>query len=520
MTSTPAGAVALPPTRVTYPAGAVASEGEVLRVDDLADGTRAVVLDATACHPVDAAWPDQPADRAVLRVRGAGIEVLDCVVGAASTDPAEDATLHVGADVPVKKGADGWSFVAVHVVPGGSDVRVGDAVEVAVDPEHRRALSAGHTGCHLASLALDRALADAWTKDVPTDALGAPGFDALAIATSRIGPWSSVDTYRLGKSLRKKGFVPAALVERLDEVRAAVDATLAGWVASGAAARIEREGDLLTSRRSWVCELPGGTARIPCGGTHIAGLDELASITIDLEVEEADGAVVVRMRTTCVPACPPGRGTPVSPHLPRRVAWTGAVRPTGILGPATARRWKVVSNVAATPATKCSVCGKANPVGMATGNILDHGRNHERCPGSGKPPAVSTKPASAAAKSGTAPSRKPASDAAKREPSRKTTPAKAAGPTRGVTVRRVEVDTERLRLREEKLERIRVQREEAARRRLGDYIVPLDADGQEAPEAEITLETMDDEAQATIEPGASTESDVATADAAEGRPSA
>jgi alanyl-tRNA synthetase len=294
MTSTPAGAVALPPTRVTYPAGSVASEGTAVRVDDLADGTRAVVLDVTACHPVDAAWPDQPADRAVLRVRGAGIEVLDCLVGAAEADPAGDGALHIG--------ADGWSFVAVHVVPGDADVRVGDAVEVAVDPEHRRALSAGHTGCHLASLALDRALADAWTKDVPTDALGAPGFDALAIDTSRIGEWSSVDVYRLGKSLRKKGFVPAALLDRLDEVRAAVDATLAGWVASGAAARIEREGDLLTSRRSWVCELPDGTARIPCGGTHLAGLDELASVTVDLEAEEADGAVVVRMRTTCVPA--------------------------------------------------------------------------------------------------------------------------------------------------------------------------------------------------------------------------
>ncbi|MFT2752572.1 metal-dependent hydrolase [Clavibacter sp. Sh2088] len=302
MTSTPAGAVALPPTRVTYPAGSVASEGTAVRVDDLADGTRGVVLDVTACHPVDAAWPDQPADRAVLRVRGAGIEVLDCLVGAAEADPPGDGALHIGADVPVKKGADGWSFVAVHVVPGDADVRAGDAVEVAVDPEHRRALSAGHTGCHLASLALDRALADAWTKDVPTDALGAPGFDALAIDTSRIGEWSSVDVYRLGKSLRKKGFVPAALLDHLDEVRAAVDATLAGWVASGAAARIEREGDLLTSRRSWVCELPDGAARIPCGGTHVAGLDELASVTVDLEAEEVGGAVVVRMRTTCVPA--------------------------------------------------------------------------------------------------------------------------------------------------------------------------------------------------------------------------
>jgi alanyl-tRNA synthetase len=306
MTTTPAdaaSAAALPPTRVTYPAGSTSSAGTVLRVDRLADGTLAVVLDATACHPVDPAWPDQPADRAVLRVRDAGIEVLDCVVGAAETDPADGVVvLHVGAEVPVKKGADGWSFVAVHVVPGDADVREGDAAEILVDPAHRRALSAGHTGCHLASLALDRALADAWTKDVPRDALGAPGFDALAIDTSRIGEWSSVDVYRLGKSLRKKGFVPAALLDHLDEVRASVDATLAAWVASGAPARIEREGDLLTSRRSWVCDLPDGAARIPCGGTHLEGLDALASVTVELEAEEADGAVVVRMRTTCVAA--------------------------------------------------------------------------------------------------------------------------------------------------------------------------------------------------------------------------
>ena len=65
-----------------------------------------------------------------------------------------------------------------------------------------------------------------------------------------------------------------------------------------------------------------------------------------------------------------------------------------------------------------------------------------------------------------------------------------------------------------------MQREEAARRRLGDYIVPLDADGQEAPEAEITLESMDDDAPAPVETGASAESDVANADAADGRPSA
>ena len=75
-----------------------------------------------------------------------------------------------------------------------------------VDAEHRAALSAGHTGCHLAAVALNAALAARWRKPVRTDGLGHPDFDQLAIVSSRIVPDGAVDTYRLGRSLRKKGF--------------------------------------------------------------------------------------------------------------------------------------------------------------------------------------------------------------------------------------------------------------------------------------------------------------------------
>ena len=197
----------------------------------------------------------------------------------------------------MRTGAEGWSFVVVHVLAADTPVNVGDEVEVTVDEGYRRALCAGHTACHLASLALDAALADAWTKEVPADALGAPGFDAAACESSRIVENGSIDVYRVGKSLRRKGFDPAAL-DDLAAVEARANEKLAGWVASGAGIHIDRDGDGLGDRRRWVCELPGGEAIIPCGGTHLTSLGELTSVTVALERQDADGAVSLVMHTT------------------------------------------------------------------------------------------------------------------------------------------------------------------------------------------------------------------------------
>ncbi|MEO6944272.1 MAG: metal-dependent hydrolase, partial [Lacisediminihabitans sp.] len=178
-------------TLVSYPSGALSGTGTTLHVDLRPDGRAVVVLDATPCHPVDSGWPDQGPDRATLEWDGAVHPLLDCVIGA--TDGIH---LYLGADIPVRKGTEGWVFVVAHIIDG-TPPRLGQAVAVTVDADYRTAMSLGHTGCHIASLALNRAVAERWTKEAMPDALGSPNFDALAIDTSTILPNGSIDTFRL-----------------------------------------------------------------------------------------------------------------------------------------------------------------------------------------------------------------------------------------------------------------------------------------------------------------------------------
>lgn len=300
-------------TIVSYPRGDVSNTAVVLHVEQLSgagEGAEhadrwAVLLDATSCHPVDAGWPDQGPDRAVLRLAAsAHVEltdaahtrpIVDCVV--AATDGEK---FYVGADIPVRKGTEGWAFVVAHIVDDATGIIEGDRVEVVVDEQYRRALSLGHTACHLAALALNRALADRWSKETRGDGLGQPDFDAAAIESSSIVEHGAVDVYRLNKSLRRKGFNTEGLSEALGSVESAVNATLAAWVATAAPVRVEAEGPLLTDRRSWVCELPDGTASIPCGGTHAHSLAELGEARVALSLAEVDGTPVLTMRTSVI----------------------------------------------------------------------------------------------------------------------------------------------------------------------------------------------------------------------------
>ena len=285
--------MALPATDtiVTYPDGATTSEGTVLHVEPLPNGRAAVILDVTAFHPVDTAWPDQPADSGTLTTANGTQLLVDALTGGV-----HNGALHLGADLPVRTDTDGWVFVVAHIIEG-TPPEIGERVRVDVDTDYRAALSAAHTACHLAALALDAALAEAWTKTTPTDALGNPAFDALAIQQSRIMPHHSVDTYRIGKSLRRKGFSVAAL-EDLDSLVARTDTQLATWVAAGGPVRIDRDDDGLSSRRTWICDLPEGSTDIPCGGTHVADIARISAIHTSFTRNEIDGAVELTMQTT------------------------------------------------------------------------------------------------------------------------------------------------------------------------------------------------------------------------------
>ncbi|GAA5039659.1 hypothetical protein ACFQRL_03080 [Microbacterium fluvii] len=280
-------------TLVSFPSGATSGSGRVIAVIDDPSGA-VVVTDSTPFHPVDHTWPDQPGDTGHLKVDGEDVEIADAVMAARGAD----GVFAVGAEIPVKRGVDGWEWFVGHRLATPARLETGAVVELAVDASRRAALSRGHTACHLASLALDAALAELWRKDAPTDPLGHPDFEGMANQTSRIRPDGAVDTYRLGKSLRRSGFDPAALASSLAEREAAIDAKLREWVGSAAVSRVVTDGPSITDRRRWECELPEGFVSFACGGTHVDSLDAFAEITVRLDL--TDPALLV-MTTSVVP---------------------------------------------------------------------------------------------------------------------------------------------------------------------------------------------------------------------------
>lgn len=270
-------------TVVTFPSGLTSGRSTIAGIVPVGDRHGLVVAE-TPFHPLDHTWPDQPADRGTI----GGLPVVDCVTGAQSNT----GEVFLGADIPVRRGAEGWAWLVVHV--SEEPLPEGAAADLAVDPAYRAALSAGHTACHLAALALNAALAGRWRKEVRPDSLGRPDFDQAAITSSRIVPGGSVDVYRLGKSLRKKGFS----AEDLDpaEVAGQVNERLQAWVAAGAPVRLEVPGPELRARRTWHCALPEGEASIPCGGTHVSRTSELAGVEVSLAYAPEESALT--MRTT------------------------------------------------------------------------------------------------------------------------------------------------------------------------------------------------------------------------------
>jgi alanyl-tRNA synthetase len=270
---------------VTFAHGLTAGDAVVQFVGPASQGRTGVVVDETPFHPVDHTWPDQPGDVGAL----AGHPVIDTVMGAMESTGSSG--LRVGEEIPVKRGEDGWTWYVVHLVEDtdATGVTRGDRVTLEVDAERRRSLSRAHTACHVAALALNQAVAALWRKPAREDSLGFPDFDQIAMASSRMDERSSIDVYRLGKSLRKKGFDVSALAKGLPAIQSAVQQTIERWTASDAPVAVTDAGDRrITAPRHWTCTLASAVGVIPCGGTHVSSLSEIDGVVVSYDLS-ADG---------------------------------------------------------------------------------------------------------------------------------------------------------------------------------------------------------------------------------------
>jgi len=176
---------------------------------------------------------------------------------------------------------------------------MGEQVMLRVDEDYRQALSRSHSRCHLVSLALNAALKEAWRKEPPArDSLGSPDFDKLAIVSSKIDERGSLDSYRIGKHLRKSGFSAETLNDT--QALAEIVADIArGWLLSSPSISVMPGECRLSERRTWSCELPQGTASFPCGGTHPSVMepDEGLEVAISWDPDERRLQMLAQSRT-------------------------------------------------------------------------------------------------------------------------------------------------------------------------------------------------------------------------------
>lgn len=239
-----------------------------------------VVTERTPFHPVSHIWPDHPADRGTLN----GHSVLDCQVGAVELESGE---LFVGKAIPVKRDEPGWVFVVVHCLAGNvTEINENDVVTLEVDKTYQLSLSRGHSAGHIAYLALNKVLVEGnyWRKDADRkDPHGNYDFNSYAQESSFVSEDQCVDTYRLGKTLRKRGLNSADVVQDLSVIEEQVNQQIAAWLSLGSDIVVECSGERLTDSRYWLCDLnEGEIAKIPCGGTHVSSLKEFSIISTSL----------------------------------------------------------------------------------------------------------------------------------------------------------------------------------------------------------------------------------------------
>ena len=256
-------------------------EAHVQFVQSTSEATH-VVTDVTPFHPVSHIWPDHPADKGTMTVNGKSFDVVDCQVGAVELVSGE---LYVGQAIPVKRDTEGWAFVVVHILPFTDTFGAGDIALLDVDKEYQLSLSRGHSAGHIAYLALNKVLAqNYWRKDADRkDPHGNYDFNSYAQETSFVTPDKCLDTYRLGKTLRKRGLNSADMLSDLKSIEQQVNVLLGDWLKRDVAITVDCHGEHLTDSRYWQCDLgESEIAVIPCGGTHASHLSDFGSIHVTL----------------------------------------------------------------------------------------------------------------------------------------------------------------------------------------------------------------------------------------------
>lgn len=297
-------------TIVNFASGAIEYTGKILAILELKANKVGVIADKTCFHPIDYKWPDQPGDKGKIIIIDNNIEMHVENSFIAAINKNTKSYIYDKEDVKSIKIKDDYHFVVVHVVENGfreelvQYIHDESVIKLHVDDEYRKKLSSSHTACHLAALALNKATTPFWKnkKEIKRDSLGSFDFDKICIEKSKILPEKSVDIYRLGKSISKKGFNVNEFIANLSEVELDINNQLNKWIELSKTKEVKckviPDESFLTEKRVWQCYFPEGGAVIPCGGTHITNLNMFKKIKVKLDSVKLENAANIVMNTT------------------------------------------------------------------------------------------------------------------------------------------------------------------------------------------------------------------------------
>ena len=283
-------------TRVTFPNGDLSDLSKILflkTLDSLPNKT-VVITEETPFHPLDYNWPDQPCDRGWITVNNIRYPIVESLTAAFNKQTGEFLIDQEIKSKKIRRDDPNWLFLVAHIIEKKSCPDINDLIGLEayleVDKDFRTKVSKAHTACHLAALALNKITRDFWKKTPEKlDSLGNPNLDAEAVISSKITEECSIDRYRCGKSLRKKGFDDIAFFNESEfaKVEININKQLLEWCANtGIKIFILPSKAYLHEKREWHCHFPGGEkAIIPCGGTHISSISCPEKVIVSLNKE-------------------------------------------------------------------------------------------------------------------------------------------------------------------------------------------------------------------------------------------
>lgn len=251
-----------------------------------------LILEKTPFHPIDANWPDQPADKGEIWIGEKQYHIENVV-----QYPIEKDTQQIiAANHNIRRNSPKHIFIVAHEISGliNPENSANMQAIAKVDKEYRKSISRPHSANHILDLALNKILNTYWKKTAKLDGFSNADFGKKTNEYSRITPGRSVDKYNLSK-LEPEEFVKTEFEQNISTIERLTENTINDWITRNKENKIEitAEGDRINSLRKWTTIIDNTKIEMFCGGTHPQKIGDIGQIRIVMNYDKENQILTI-----------------------------------------------------------------------------------------------------------------------------------------------------------------------------------------------------------------------------------